>query len=362
MKGILCFADGSVYTGLGLGIEGESSGQLVHFHGPLDPQFILTDPAVKDLLILSTEPVLGGCGVRSGMDQSDNIWAAGLLCREIVDFPTHEGHFKNIHRMLESHGGMAVTYLDPDPLAELAAGEPGATVLIGPEGRLSKASRRIIVEELRRDSPIGMWDDKASVRRTTELECTDPGGRILLIDLGIRNGMLRFLREHYHVRIINPAGIDSERSLVSYDGIVISGGPGQTPTDELIGYISRITGGEHPPIYAYGIGSLALGISFGMETKKMDRAHRGMSVPVSIGDAVIPTYQTHSHTLHPPDDEWSAAGTCPVDGSLESLISREGSIFLSMYDPAPDLRRLHPSDPLALFIGSIRKENGREDP
>ncbi|MGA1822647.1 MAG: carbamoyl-phosphate synthase domain-containing protein [Thermoplasmatota archaeon] len=355
---MLCFADGSVYTGLGLGIEGEATGALCHFHGPIDPQFLLTDPAVKDLMILTTEPVIGGWGIRRGIDQSDDLWASGLICREIVDFPTHEGHFKNFHRMLESHGGIALTYLDPDPLVVPAGKEPRVTVLSGAETRLTETARRLMVEELGREPAAATWDDSASVKRSTDMECASPAGKILIIDLGIRKGMLRFLRDRYSVMMVNPSESNTIPSMNTYDGIVISGGPGQIPSDDLITHLSRITDAEHPPIYAYGIGSLAMGMASGLQIIKMDRSHRGMSVPVRIEDDIKPTYQTHSRTFADPSGDWTVTGRCTVDNMIESLRKTDRSVFLSMYDPAPDLRSLDPSDPLSIFMESTGKMAG----
>ena len=82
-EAVLALADGTIFKGTAIGAEGQSIGEVVFNTALTGYQEILTDPSYANQIVTLTYPHIGNVGVNSEDQESDKIWAAGLVIRDL---------------------------------------------------------------------------------------------------------------------------------------------------------------------------------------------------------------------------------------------------------------------------------------
>ena len=80
---ILVLADGTTFRGLGIGAEGFSVGEVVFNTAITGYQEILTDASYARQIVTLTYPHIGNVGVNAQDEESNKVWAAGLVIRDL---------------------------------------------------------------------------------------------------------------------------------------------------------------------------------------------------------------------------------------------------------------------------------------
>ena len=80
---ILILEDGSVYEGLGFGIQELSVGEIVFNTSMSGYQEIITDPSYAKQIIAFTHPHIGNTGVNDEDSESENIFASGIVIKDL---------------------------------------------------------------------------------------------------------------------------------------------------------------------------------------------------------------------------------------------------------------------------------------
>ena len=80
---LLALADGSLFHGLSIGVDGETTGEVVFNTAMTGYQEILTDPSYSQQIVTLTYPHIGNVGTNSEDEESDHIHASGLVIREL---------------------------------------------------------------------------------------------------------------------------------------------------------------------------------------------------------------------------------------------------------------------------------------
>ena len=82
-EAVLALADGTIFRGTAIGAEGQSVGEVVFNTALTGYQEILTDPSYAHQIVTLTYPHIGNVGVNTEDQESDQIWAAGLVIRDL---------------------------------------------------------------------------------------------------------------------------------------------------------------------------------------------------------------------------------------------------------------------------------------
>ena len=82
-RAILVLEDGTVFHGDSIGASGISVGEVVFNTAMTGYQEILTDPSYARQLVTLTYPHIGNVGVTVEDQESDSIFAAGLIFRNL---------------------------------------------------------------------------------------------------------------------------------------------------------------------------------------------------------------------------------------------------------------------------------------
>ena len=85
---ILALADGTIFQGISIGADGQTIGEVVFNTAMTGYQEILTDPSYSRQIVTLTYPHIGNTGVTPEDMESSQIYAAGLVVRDLSLIPS----------------------------------------------------------------------------------------------------------------------------------------------------------------------------------------------------------------------------------------------------------------------------------
>ena len=111
-QAILALADGTVFVGNSIGAAGHTVGEVVFNTAMSGYQEILTDPSYCQQLVTLTYPHIGNYGVNADDVESEKVYAAGLI---IKDLPLLASNFRmsmTLSEYLTLEGTVAIANID----------------------------------------------------------------------------------------------------------------------------------------------------------------------------------------------------------------------------------------------------------
>jgi carbamoyl-phosphate synthase small subunit len=155
---------------------------------------------------------------------------------------------------------------------------------------------------------------------TTEPYVAQPEGRVrvALVDYGAKRSIARRLAASGAAVTVFPHVSDPDE-LASYDGVLLSNGPGDpeplvAETDVVRSLLGRV------PVLGICLGHQLLGLATGLETFKLPFGHRGANHPVldRRSGRVLVTSQNHGFAVSPAEGR-EATHVSLYDGTVEGL-------------------------------------------
>src|SRR5699024_1211534 len=124
------------------------------------------------------------------------------------------------------------------------------------------------------------------------------GQRIVMIDLGMKHGILRELTNRKCQITVVPYSYQAEQiRRLKPNGIIITNGPG-SPEDvpETMQTIQEL---KDIPLFGIGLGHQLMALAFGAKVTKMSYGHHGNNYPVKDlkSDKSYMTTQSHRYTV-----------------------------------------------------------------
>ena len=116
---ILALEDGSIFKGIAIGATGQSSGEVVFNTSMTGYQEILTDPSYARQIVTLTYPHIGNTGTTSEDEESTQVWAAGLVIR---DLPLLASNWRNempLDEYLKANNVVAIADIDTRRLTRI---------------------------------------------------------------------------------------------------------------------------------------------------------------------------------------------------------------------------------------------------
>jgi carbamoyl-phosphate synthase small subunit len=332
---ILALADGSVFRGISIGAEGSSIGEVVFNTAMTGYQEILTDPSYAKQIVTLTYPHIGNTGVNSEDAESDNVWAAGLVIR---DLPLASSSFReeqNLSDYLKANNIVAIADIDTRRLTRILRdkGAQSGCIVAGnaiDEARAiadAKAFAGLAGMDLAKEVTVqeaytwveGVWKLGEGHRQTT-----DHPFHVVAYDYGVKLNILRMLAERGCKLTVVPAKTSAADVLaMNPDGVFLSNGPGDPgPCDYAIAAIKAILE-TNIPVFGICLGHQLLALASGAQTEKMKFGHHGANHPVQdiATKVVMITSQNHGFAVNEKTlpANLKATHRSLFDGSLQGI-------------------------------------------
>ena len=330
MEGKLVLADGSEFYGELLG-DARGFGEVVFTTGMTGYQEVLTDPSYCGQIVVMTYPLIGNYGVVSQFDQSCKPFVRGFVVDQLCDQPSNCRSEGSIAEYLQNRKIPCIYGVDTRAVTRVIRSHGTMRGVILPRS----APKTTVNALLKKDTTLDVVSEVTTDKIT---RLPGKGPRVVVIDFGIKNNILRSLKKLGCDLFIVPADIDAECVKALHpDGIFLSNGPGD-PKDvaKAIETIRSLIG--YKPIFGICLGHQLLALSLGAETFKLKFGHRGSNHPVKhlASGKVHITAQNHGYAV----DEASLAGLeveithrAVNDGTVEGMRHLRLPIFSVQFHP-----------------------------
>ena len=314
---ILALADGTVYIGNSIGAAGSTVGEVVFNTSMTGYQEILTDPSYCQQIVTLTYPHIGNYGTNPEDVESDRVYAAGLIIR---DLPLVASNFRStatLSEYLVQAGTVAIANIDTRQLTRqlrtqgaqngcilaLAAGESVTTALVEKAVAAAKAAPSMSGLDLAKvvsASETSLWTESEWTLGNGYGQQTAPRFHVVAYDFGVKKNILRMLAERGCKVTVVPAQTSAAEVLKHKpNGIFLSNGPGDPePCDYAIA-ATRTLIDSGIPTFGICLGHQILALASGAKTFKMKFGHHGANHPVKDLDSgrVSITSQNHGFAV-----------------------------------------------------------------
>jgi carbamoyl-phosphate synthase small subunit len=280
---VLVLEDGQVFTGVPFGKEGSSLGEIVFATGMSGYQETLTDPSYAGQIVLQTAPHIGNTGMNDTDEESDRIWVAGYVVRDVSRITSNFRSQRSLEDDLVRDAVVGISDLDTRALT-LHLRDVGVLRAGIFSGDAARRPVTELVEEVLASEPMQgrSLSDVVSTKEPYEVEHEgDFFGKIAILDLGIKRSTIKNMTARGLDVIVYPAQSSSETLLAaSPDAVFYSNGPGDPSTAEHQVTVLREVLNRKIPFFGICFGNQLLGLALGFETYKLAFGHRGINQPV----------------------------------------------------------------------------------
>jgi carbamoyl-phosphate synthase small subunit len=327
----LILADGLTLKGYSFGYEGPAAGEIVFNTAMTGYPESLTDPSYRGQILVLTYPSVGNYGVpgkETDHDmplyfESEKVHISALIISDYSEKHSHWNATQSLSNWLKAEKVPALFGIDTRRL----------TKHIREKGSMPA---KIVFD----DEDIDFRDpNKENLVAQVSIREKRVYGRgrhkILLIDCGVKNNIIRYLLRHDTQVIRVPWDYDYRNE--EYDGLFISNGPGDpqtcVPTIEHL----QISLGEDKPVFGICLGHQLISLASGAQTYKLKFGHRSHNQPViqpGTNKAFL-TSQNHGfavdeRTLGP---EWEIYFKNLNDNSNEGIRHQTKPVFTTQFHP-----------------------------
>jgi carbamoyl-phosphate synthase small subunit len=332
MKRQLVLEDGTYFIGEGFGSEEERTGEVVFNTGMAGYQETISDPSYCSQIITFTYPLIGNYGINRDDFESIEPAAVGVIVGEAADAPSHWQNESTLDSLLKAKNIPGIQGIDTRKLTRII--RKFGTL----KGKICsiEANREQVIEELRTSPLITTQVKQVSTKDPYQLP--GKGYRVVVVDFGLKKGILRELIERNLDLIVVPYNVTAEEiNRLNPDGLLLTNGPGD-PKDvpEAIDMIQAIKG--KVPMMGICLGHQLIALAFGADTTKMKFGHRGANHPVKNLQTgkVDMTSQNHGYTVEMESFEQTDLEVTHIavnDGTVEGIKHKSLPIFSVQYHP-----------------------------
>ncbi len=311
---ILALADGSIFRGEAIGIDGQTVGEVVFNTAMTGYQEILTDPSYAQQIVTLTYPHIGNTGTTPEDVESNRVWSAGLVIRDLPLVASNWRNTMSLSDYLKANNVVAIAGIDTRRLTRILRekGAQNGCILAGDnisdEQALAAARgfpglkgmdlAKVVSSTERYEWRSSVWNLKTDSH--PEIAASELPHHVVAFDYGVKLNILRMLVERgCRVTVVPAQTPASEVLALQPDGVFLSNGPGDPePCDYAIQAIKDVLETEIP-VFGICLGHQLLALASGAKTVKMGHGHHGANHPVQDLDTgvVMITSQNHGFAV-----------------------------------------------------------------
>ncbi|SEN50021.1 carbamoyl-phosphate synthase small subunit [Pseudomonas sp. ok272] len=343
---ILALADGSIFRGEAIGADGQTVGEVVFNTAMTGYQEILTDPSYAQQIVTLTYPHIGNTGTTPQDAESDRVWSAGLVIRDLPLVASNWRNTMSLSDYLKANNVVAIAGIDTRRLTRILRekGAQNGCIMAGDnisdEAAIAAARgfpglkgmdlAKVVSTKEQYEWRSTVWDLKTDSHAT--IDASELPYHVVAYDYGVKLNILRMLVERGCRVTVVPAQTPAADVLaLKPDGVFLSNGPGDPePCDYAIKAIKEVLETEIP-VFGICLGHQLLALASGAKTLKMGHGHHGANHPVQDLDSgvVMITSQNHGFAVDEATLPASVRATHKslFDGTLQGIERTDKSAF-----------------------------------
>ena len=374
-SGVLVLENKKVFKGIGIGYEGEATGEVCFNTSLTGYQEIISDPSYAGQIINFTFPHIGNVGTNKEDIESDKIWTKGVIFNSEITDPSNYRAFLHLDAWLKKNKIVGLTGLDTRSLTNFIRdrGAQKGTIAFSKKQKLNinkltnatlkwSGLKNLDIAKEVSTSKNYIWKGfKTWKKKEGFVKNKKSQFHVVAIDYGIKKNILRYFSDFNCKVTVVHCKTSAEKILsLKPNGIFLSNGPGDpAATGRYAINIIKNLIKKNIPIFGICLGHQILALALGGKTKKMKLGHRGANHPVKnlIHDNVEITSQNHGfevvkETL-PKNIEVTHKSL--FDNSIEGIKLKNKPVFSVQYHPESNPG---PQDSVYLFkefINNMKK-------
>ena len=373
--GILVLENKKVFKGIGIGYQGEATGEICFNTSLTGYQEIISDPSYAGQIINFTFPHIGNVGTNKEDNESDKIWTKGVIFNSEITNSSNYRSLANLDLWLKKNKIIGITGLDTRSLTNFIRdeGAPKGTISFSKKGNfnISKLTSTTIrwnglknldLAEKVTTKKNYIWSGfKTWKKETGYLKNKSNSLHVVAIDYGIKKNILRYFSDfNCKVTVVSCKTSANEILKLKPNGIFLSNGPGDpAATGKYAIEIIKKLIKNNLPIFGICLGHQILALTLGAKTKKMKLGHRGANHPVKnlIKGKVEITSQNHGFEIirETLPKNIQVTHKSLFDDCIEGIKLKNKPVFSVQYHPESNPG---PQDSVYLFkefINNIKK-------
>ncbi len=373
--GVLVLENKKVFKGIGIGYQGEATGEVCFNTSLTGYQEIISDPSYAGQIINFTFPHIGNVGTNREDHESDKIWAKGIILNSEITDPSNYRSFLHLDAWLKKNKIVGITGLDTRSLTNFIRdnGAPKGTIAFSKNGKfnISKLANTTIKWSGLKNLDLAktvttkknyIWKGFKTWKKETGFKKNKKNTfHVVAIDYGIKKNILRYFSDFNCKVSVVSCNTKAEKILaLKPHGIFLSNGPGDPAATGkyAIGTLKELIK-NNLPVFGICLGHQLLALALGGKTKKMKLGHRGANHPVKnlFHDNVEITSQNHGFEVVkenlPKNIEITHKSL--FDNSIEGIRLKNKPVFSVQYHPESNPG---PQDSVYLFkefINNMKK-------
>lgn len=348
---LLMLQDGSQFIGKSIGANGQTVGEVVFNTSMTGYQEILTDPSYSEQLVTLTYPHIGNVGTNDADAESNQIYAKGLIIRDLPLMASNYRSKMDLSSYLKQHNVIAIADIDTRRLTRILrekGAQHGVIITANDKQTLLDKAENAKQEALNYKGLSGLdLAKEVTCKESYTWTCgiwtrqqehpipkadSELSYHVVAYDFGVKQNILRMLVERGCKLTVVPAKTPANEVLsLNPDGIFLSNGPGDpAPCTYAIEAIKQFLT-TNIPVFGICLGHQLLALACGAKTVKMKFGHHGGNHPVKDleNNRVMITAQNHGFAV----DESTlpahlrATHKSLFDGSLQGIHHNQKPAF-----------------------------------
>ncbi len=373
--GILVLENKKIFRGIGIGYQGEATGEVCFNTSLTGYQEIISDPSYAGQIINFTFPHIGNVGTNKEDFESDRIWTKGVIFNSEITSPSNYRSFQHLDAWLKKNKIVGITGLDTRSLTNFIRdkGAPKGTIaysnkskfrinkLINSTIKWSGLKNLDLAEKVTTQKNY-VWKGLKTWRKEHGYRKNNQNSfHVVAIDYGIKKNILRYFSDFKCKVTVVSCKTSAEKILsLKPNGVFLSNGPGDpAATGKYAIQIIQNLIKNKIPLFGICLGHQILALALGGKTKKMKLGHRGANHPVKnlISENVEITSQNHGFEVVRENLPKNIQITHKslFDNSIEGIRLKNNPVFSVQYHPESNPG---PQDSVYLFqefINNMKK-------
>ena len=350
---ILVLENKSIFKGIGLGYQGEATGEVCFNTSITGYQEIISDPSYAGQIINFTFPHIGNVGTNNEDIESDKIWTRGVIFNSEITNPSNYRSLQNLDNWLKKNKIVGITGLDTRGLTNFIRdkGAPKGTIANFKDGKFNIS--KLIKKSINWPGLKGMdlakevttpktytWKGLKTWKKSKGFEKNkERKFKIVAIDFGIKKNILRYFSNYdCEVKVVSCKKKSDEIFKLKPHGVFLSNGPGDPAATGkyAINVVKNLIQGGLP-LFGICLGHQILALALNAKTRKMKLGHRGANHPVKnlITNKVEITSQNHGFEVIKESLKKNTEIThiSLFDNSIEGIRLKNKPVFSVQYHP-----------------------------